>query len=61
MYMFASLSGCAKEAAGPVEEETSEPGVIDYLTGAEHIKQYKKMKSKLEDINKSRQEQYDDF
>jgi len=40
------LLGCEKK-------ESPEPGVLDYLTGAEHLKTYKKTKSKIEDINKS--------
>ncbi len=60
-YMLISLYGCSNQAPTSVEEETREPGVVDYLTGAEQIKQYKKIKSKLKDIDESHQGRYDDF
>ena len=55
------IYGCGNQTPTSVEKEEAEPGVIDYLTGAEHIKQYKKIKSKIEDINKSREERFNDF
>ena len=70
------IYGCAEEivppppaektALPPATEKTTEPepGVTDYFTGRQHMRIYKKMKSKLEEINKSRQEQqeqYNDF
>ena len=58
------IYGCANQTPTSDKEETSEPGVIDYMTGRQQIRTYKKIKSKLEEIDKSRQEQqeqYNDF
>jgi len=50
------LVGCAEETS---TIDKSEPGVADYLTGAESIKTYEKAKSKIEDINKARKQQFE--
>ena len=48
------LLGCTKES--PTTNKP-EPGVVDYITGAEQIKAYERTKSKIEDINKTLKEQ----
>ena len=53
-FMLVTLCGCAKG-----EKEDQEPGVVDYVTGAAQLERYKKTKSKIEDITKSREG--DDF
>ena len=47
------LAGCANETSTTDERE---PGIVDYITGAEQIKTYKKTKSKIEEINKTTEE-----
>ena len=44
------LSGCGK---GDSTTNKSEPGVVDYITGAESIKTYQRTKSRIEDINRT--------
>jgi len=52
------LCGCSEESSIS-EKETTEPGVVDYITGAEQIKTYKRVKSKIEDINKTSKERFE--
>ena len=67
-YLIISLSGCVceippetkKEKTETKKEEPKEPGVIDYMTGREHIRVYKRTKSKLDAINKKLEERYQD-
>lgn len=42
-------------------ESETKPGMIDYITGAEQIKTYKKMKSKIEEIERTSEERYQEF
>ena len=47
------LSGCGKkDTGGEKVNEKSEPSVVDYMTGAEDIRQYKRAREKIEEINK---------
>lgn len=54
LYSSIFLSGCS-------EKEDQGPGIVEHMTGSEHIKNYKNTKSKLEDINKSLEERYQDI
>ena len=64
MYKFFSvilvatflLSGCAEENSASHERED---GIVDYVTGVDKIKVYKKTKSKIEGINESLKERYE--
>jgi len=49
-YLVASLYGCT-------EKKSAKPRVLDYLTGAEQVKTYQKIKSKIKGIDQSRKEQ----
>jgi hypothetical protein len=57
-YLAASLCGCAKENSASHGEKSEEPGIIHYVTGAEQLKSYRKVKSRIEDIDRTRKEQY---
>ena len=46
---------------GCAEKKSDEPGMIDYLSGGVQLKMYKKTKSKLEDINKTLKERYQEI
>lgn len=50
------LAGCAKETS---TTDKPKPGTVDYITGAEQIRTYKKVKSKIEDINKISRERFE--
>ncbi len=50
------LCGCVEET--PISHE-KEPGVVEYITGAEQLKTYKETESKIEDINKKLEERYE--
>ena len=50
------LSGCTGENPGSHERED---GIVDYVTGVDKIKVYKKTKSKIENINKSLEKRYE--
>jgi hypothetical protein len=52
------LLGCAKDSS---TTDKPEPGIVDYITGAEQIETYKRTKSKVEDINKTLKERNDRF
>ena len=52
------LCGCAKEDSFSHEKKSEEPGIIHYITGAEQLKSYRKVKSRIEDIDRTRKEQY---
>ena len=39
-------------------KESDEPGVIETLTGALHIKTYRRAKSKLEDVDRKLERRY---
>ena len=43
------------------EKSEKKPGMIDYITGAEQIKTYKKMKSKIKEIEKTSEERFQEF
>ena len=43
------LSGCGKDSSTTDERE---PGIVDYITGSEQLKTYKRTRSKIESINK---------
>ena len=45
------MSGCSEEKT---EDKATE--VVEYMTGAQHIKAYERTKSKLDDINKTLEE-----
>jgi len=49
LVMFSS--GCSKE-------KPSEPGVVDYMSGAEQLRTYQKAKVKIEDIDNKLKENY---
>ena len=48
------LSGCS-------EEKPSEPGVVDYMTGAEQLRTYQRTKVKVQDIDNKLEERYQDI
>jgi len=50
-YLALFLCGCSGK--------TDEPGVVEYMAGAEHIKAYERTKSKIQDIDKSLKERYE--
>ena len=50
------LCGCAEET--PVSHE-KEPGVVEYMTGAEQLKTYKETESRIGDINKQLEKRYE--
>ena len=50
------LCGCAEEA--PVSDK-EEPGVVEYMTGAEQLKTYKQTETKIEDINRKLENRYE--
>lgn len=52
MVVLLSISGCGEEKS----EKPANPGVVEYMTGAQHIKAYDRTKSKLDDINKTLEE-----
>jgi len=47
-------SGCA-------EKESSEPGVVEYMTGAAQLDTYKKTKVKINDIDSKRKETHQEL
>lgn len=55
------VGGCSRKDAEAPEKEAAAPGVVDYLTGAEHIRSYKKAKSKIEGIKSSLEQQYQEM
>lgn len=46
---------------GCAEKESSEPGVVEYMTGAAQLDTYKKTKVKIEDIDNKRKENYQEI
>lgn len=48
----AALAGCG--ASDPGKEK--EPGIVEYMTGAQDLKMYQETKNKIEGINKTLQE-----
>ena len=50
------LCGCAEKAPVPQEKE---PGIAEYMTGAEQLKTYKETESKIEDINRKLEDRYE--
>ena len=50
---FLVMSSLIMLSSGCSKEKPSEPGVVDYMTGAEQLKTYQKAKVKIEDIDKS--------
>jgi hypothetical protein len=56
-YLTVCLCGCEGKKAETGEAKAKEPGVVEYMTGAEDLKQYQKVRSKIEDINRSQEEQ----
>lgn len=55
------LCGCAKESPTSDKEKTAEPGIIDYITGAERLRTYKRTESKVKDIDKTLKERFQGF
>ena len=49
------LEGCGQRRT------PEEPGVIEVMTGAQHVETYKKARSKLQDVNKSLEDRYRDI
>jgi len=49
-----SASGCGENKSG-------EPGVVDYMTGAEQVRTYRKAKSQLEGVNKTLEKRYQEI
>ena len=49
MFLVISIFGCSKK-------ENTEPGVVDYLSGAEQLKNYKQTRTKIEDLGKAAKE-----
>lgn len=56
-YLTVCLCGCEGKKSGSGETKAKEPGIVEYMTGAEQLKSYQKVKSKIEDINRSQEEQ----
>jgi PBP1b-binding outer membrane lipoprotein LpoB len=52
------LSGCTKESPAT---DKAEPGVADYITGAEQLKTFKKAKSKIEEVNETVKEREEEI
>ena len=46
VFLAISISGCS-------QKESAEPGVVDYLSGAEQLKTYKQTRTKIEDLGKA--------
>jgi len=51
LFIVVMLCGCTKG-----EEKDQQPDVVDYATGAEQLKSYKKARSTIDNIAKSREE-----
>ena len=45
--------------AGCSGEKSDEPGIVDYATGAEKIRTYKKTKTKIDDVSKVLKARYE--
>jgi len=52
------LSMCV---SGCTESKSTDPGVIDHITGAGQIRTYKKARSKIENINKVLEKRYQEI
>jgi len=53
-FLLMSASGCGENKSG-------EPGVVDYMTGAEQVRTYRKAKSQLEGVNKTLEKRYQEI
>jgi len=48
---MAPLLGCA-------QKESSEPGVVEYMVGAEQLKAYKRAESELKEVDSTLEKRY---
>lgn len=60
-YSALFLCGCSNSKSGTHKKKTTEPGVTDYMVGAEQLKTYQKAKSKMEEINKTLEKRYQEI
>ncbi|MDD4956827.1 MAG: hypothetical protein PHH49_02735 [Candidatus Omnitrophica bacterium] len=51
---------CGMCASGCAEKDDSEPGTVEYLSGSEQVKVYHRTKARIEDINRTLKERYDE-
>ncbi len=50
-FFMAPLLGCA-------QKESSEPGVVEYMVGAEQLKAYKRAESELKEVDSTLEKRY---
>ena len=52
------LCGCGAKQSKPGNEKAEEPGIVETMTGVTEAKTYQKTRSKIEDIDKTMKERY---